>query len=313
MAVNVLRSALAGAGVALACTPLAAEAAKRTGMMDRPGPLKPQTRAVPYLGGLAVTAGLAAGTSLGNAPVLLVPPAFAMALGLADDRLNLPIPLRVAGEVAIGVGVALASNAGRNPLLWALAVGGTVGTINGVNLLDGLDGLASTVVSVAASGFALLTAGQGRVLGASLAGALGGFLAFNRPPARIYLGDAGSYLLGTGLASLLVLTWGADSANAPAALALLSYPCGELLCSVVRRWRAERPLLQGDRDHTYDRLVKRGWSPGSVSLLCGAGQAALVGVALGLSVLPRRWAWVGVGALGAVLGEGAMRAGLLKP
>jgi len=313
MAVNALWSALAGAGVALACTPIAAAAARRTGMMDRPGPLKPQTRAVPYLGGVAVAAGLAVGVWLGDAAVLLLPPAAAMALGLADDRFDLPIPARVAGEVAVGAGVALAAHAGHDLLLWAVAVAGTVGAINGVNLLDGLDGLASTVVGVAAIGYAILAAGQGRVLAASLAGALGGFLVFNWAPARIYLGDAGSYLLGTVLASLLVLTWAANSANAPAALALLAYPFGELLCSVVRRWRAKRPLLQGDRDHTYDRLVKRGWRPGPVSMLCGSGQAALVGAALGLSVLPQAWAWAAAAGLGAVLAAGAFRAGLLTP
>jgi len=311
--VNALWSAAAGCAAALALTPLAGAVARRVGIVDRPGPLKPQQRAVPYMGGVAVAAGVAVGTLLGAGPELLGPPAAAMALGLADDRFDLPVVFRLAGEVAVGAGVALAVHAGHNALLVALSVLGTVSAINGVNLVDGLDGLASGVVGVSAVGFAVLVGGPARPLAAALAGALAGFLVFNRPPARIYLGDAGSYMLGTLLAELLVRAWSAHGSAAPAAVVLLAYPLGELGSSVLRRWRAGRPLSQGDRDHTYDRLAKAGWRTGHVSLVCGAGQAALVGAALGLSTLPPCWAWVTAGAVGTVLAGGAISAGMLGP
>src|SRR4029453_10608293 len=81
-------------------------------------------------------------------------------------------------------------------------------------------------------------------------------------PARIYLGDAGSYLVGTGLALLLALTATADEGVATTAGALLfvAVPVADTTIAIVRRRRAGRPLLEGDRGHIYDQLVDRGWS-----------------------------------------------------
>ena len=76
-----------------------------------------------------------------------------------------------------------------------LVVLGTVLLVNGMNFLDGLDGLAAGVAATTSVGFAVLLVGSGRYLAVGLACALAGFLVFNRPPARIYLGDSGAYLL----------------------------------------------------------------------------------------------------------------------
>ena len=70
-------------------TPLVIVAAKRTGIVDRPGALKPQTDPVPYLGGVAVFAGTAVGAAVGR-PTVMVPLAAALCLGVADDRFDLP-------------------------------------------------------------------------------------------------------------------------------------------------------------------------------------------------------------------------------
>ena len=312
MALTPVWAGLVACAVTLVATPPAAVLARRAGIVDHPGPLKPQQRAVPYLGGLAVGAGVAVGTALGAPALLLLPPAAAMLLGLADDRLDLPVSLRLVAEVAIGAGVALAAHAG-GPLLAVVAVVATVAAVNGVNLIDGMDGLAGGVAGMAAVGFAVLAGGHAQVLAAALAGALAGFLAYNRPPARIYLGDAGSYLLGTVLAELLVLAWRTGGAAAPAALVLLAYPAGELGSAVLRRWRAHRPLFEGDRDHTYDRLAKAGWSTGRVSLACAGGQAVVAALAVGICRLPPGWAWAAAAVAVAALAGGAARAGLLRP
>ena len=79
--------------------------------------------------------------------------------------------------------------------------------INGVNLIDGLDMLAGGVAAVAAGGFAVILHGSGRQLAIALAASLLGFLVYNRPPARVYLGDGGAYLLGTGLTVLVAESW----------------------------------------------------------------------------------------------------------
>src|SRR2546430_13393400 len=186
-------------------------------MVDRPGLLKVQTHPVPYLGGFALFAGLAGPVAI-ERPVLIVPLALSLGLGLADDLKAPPPAIRLSAEVVIGVIAAWTLPA--DDLLGALVtVVLVVALINAVNLLDGLDALASGVGLISALGFALVLAGELWVLALALAGGLAGFLVWNRPPARIYLGDGGSYLVRTTLALLL-----APSLNARAPIALASRP-----------------------------------------------------------------------------------------
>jgi len=268
--------------VTVAIAPVAAVAARRWGIVDHPGPLKVHARPVPYLGGVAVFAGLL-GPVVGTRAVLLAPLALALGLGLADDVADLPPALRLGAEVAIGATTALIVPV-RGPLGALLTVAFVVVLINAVNLLDGLDGLACGVGAVSAVGFAIVLDGEYRVLALALAGALGGLLVWNRPPARIYLGDAGSYLIGTALAVLLAAAFGAGEpvALASGALLLVAVPVADTAIAIVRRFRARRPLLQGDRGHVYDQLVDRGWTPGAATGACIIAQALLAtcGVAL---------------------------------
>jgi UDP-GlcNAc:undecaprenyl-phosphate GlcNAc-1-phosphate transferase len=267
-------------------TPLAARAAVRLGVVDRPGPLKVQEHPVPYLGGVAVFAGLA-GPLLLARPALLAPLALALLLGLADDLSDLSARVRLPCEVLIGAVAALALPA-DGPFGALATVVAVVALINAVNLLDGLDGLASGVGAVSAVGFAVVLDGDARVLALALAGALGGLLLWNRPPARIYLGDGGSYLVGTTLALLLASTWrsGQPVAVAAGALLFVAVPLTDTSVAIVRRFRARRPLLQGDRGHVYDQLVDRSWAPGIVTVACIAAAALLVAGGIGVTALP---------------------------
>src|SRR5207247_2119739 len=111
--------------------------------------------------------------------------------------------LRLAAEVGIGVTAAMAvghHDAGRV----VLGVVVVLVLVNAMNLLDGLDGLAAGVSVAAAAGFYVVLAGAGATLALVLAGAVAGFLVWNAPPARVYLGDSGSYLIGTALAMLFL-------------------------------------------------------------------------------------------------------------
>ena len=100
---------------------------------------------------------------------------------------------------------------------------------------------------------------------------------FNRPPARIYLGDGGSYLLGTALAVLVALAWGPlqSTTVGVASFALVALPAAEVAFAVVRRLRGRRSVLAGDRGHPYDRLVARGWPRPSASAAYVAAQGIL--------------------------------------
>jgi UDP-GlcNAc:undecaprenyl-phosphate GlcNAc-1-phosphate transferase len=267
-------------------TPIAGRVARATGVVDRPGPLKVQTHPVPYLGGVAVFAGLAGPVGWAQ-PLLLVPLGLALLLGLADDAADVSPRLRLAGELAIGVATAVVLPGSLSLVGAAVMVLVVVALLNAVNLLDGLDGLAASVAGLGALGFAVALDGDARVTAMAIAGALLGFLVWNRPPARIYLGDAGSYLVGVGLALLLALTFVADDGVATPAGALLfvAVPVADTTIAIVRRRRARRPLFQGDRGHVYDQLVDMGWSTRQSTLACAAAQAVFVALGLAASAL----------------------------
>ena len=259
--------AVIAAATTLIVTPLVITVANRTGIVDRPGSLKLQTAPVPYLGGVAVFAGLVVGAAAGR-PTTLIPLALALGLGVADDRFDLPPLARVTGQVAVGLAVVVTCPVHLDGAPGAVAIViVTLLVINGVNLIDGLDMLASGVVAVAAVAFALVVHGSGRQLAVAAAAALVAFLVYNRPPARVYLGDGGAYLLGTALVILLTTAW-APRVSAPegvAALALVAVPSAEVAFAVIRRVRSRQSLVTGDRGHPYDRLVQRGWPVASAS------------------------------------------------
>ncbi len=316
MSTGVGAAVAAGAFVAsLALTPAAAGVARRVGLVDHPGPLKPQARPTPYLGGVGVAAGAAIGAAVFR-PWLLVPLAMALVLGTADDLRPLPPVVRLVAE--LGTGAVLA---------WVVptrfgGVGGDVLVVlaavvlmNGFNLVDGLDALCGTVTVVASVGFAILLGGDARAFALALAAATAAFVVFNRPPARVYLGDGGAYLIGTAVAALLAEAWGPHQplATGIGALALVVVPAAELALAVLRRARTRTSLLHGDRDHPYDQLVRRGWGAARVALAYGLVGLALLGVAVGASHLPPPWAVVAVAAAVAALGALVLEAGFLSP
>ncbi|HEX4490202.1 MAG TPA: MraY family glycosyltransferase [Acidimicrobiia bacterium] len=271
--------------VALLATPVAMRVARRTGIVDRPGPLKVQTAPVPYLGGLGVFVGVGAVVAVVH-PVLLVPLALAAALGVADDAREVPPVARLAGEIGIGVITAAVA-----PVRWSGPVGpvlvviAVVGLVNALNMLDGLDALAGGVTLVGAVGFAIVLRHDDRLVALALAGAVAGFLWFNRPPARVYLGDAGAYLVGTALALLLAMSWHPHrvAAVGVAGLALVALPVLEATVTILRRVRAHHPLFQGDRGHVYDQLVDRGWAAARASGAFAGVEIVLAAVAIGVA------------------------------
>lgn len=316
MAVAVAAVALA---VALALTPVAIVAARRLGVVDRPGPLKVQQAPVAYLGGVAVLGAVAAGLAVsaaasGQAPLrALWPLGGACALGLADDVRALSPRLRLVAEAAVGVGVAVTADL-RSPWMGAALVATTVVLVNAVNLLDGLDALAAGTVGAAALGFAAVEPGQAHT-SLALAAALLGFVAYNRPPARVYLGDAGSYLLGTALAVLAgqAAAPGRPVAHLAVVPLLVAVPVGDTVVAVARRRRAGAPLFQGDRAHTYDQLVDRGHTRAAAALACIGAQAVLAALAAGLAQAPAAVAAVGAAAALAAVATVVARLGFLDP
>jgi UDP-GlcNAc:undecaprenyl-phosphate GlcNAc-1-phosphate transferase len=269
--VGVLLGAVAIA-VALVATPLVRRFAVARGVLDAPGPLKIHREPVPYLGGAAVLLALVPALAATRA-WWLVPVVGAAALGIADDVRSLSPRFRLAAQIVVGVAAGAAAPApGRlGGVVTAVLV---VGLANAVNLVDGMDGLASGLVALSAVGFVAI-GGDGRVAALALAGALVGFAVFNRPPARIYLGDGGAYLLGTTLAMLAAQALHGHAHAWPAVPLLVGLPAADTAIAIVRRRRARRPVFLGDRSHVYDQLADRGWPVERVLAACFAAQAAV--------------------------------------
>jgi UDP-GlcNAc:undecaprenyl-phosphate GlcNAc-1-phosphate transferase len=266
---------------AVVLTPVAGRIGVATGLVDRPGgTLKIHTRAIPVLGGLAVVVAMVLSLVATVGLEIAVTAAIGLMFlaGLVDDVRPLPPWVRLAAQVAAGA--ALVAGGVRVQPLGVLGGVATVVLVlactNAVNLIDGQDGLAAGTVSLAALGLAAVGAAAGADrLGLALAGASVGFLVWNRPPARIFLGNSGAYAAGTALAALVaratVTAGWAGLVGAGVCLGVLAY---ELVFTVIRRIRSGASLTGGDRLHTYDLLAARMGRPRSTVTLWIAGAAA---------------------------------------
>lgn len=303
--------------VSLFATPLCRRYALRKKIVDRPDDfLKPHKKPVPYLGGVAIFFGWAAGVLLALAlfepiPEVVVRPRAAptmdttmmvgifvaglaiMLTGLFDD-LRMVSPLfKLAGTAAVAVLLILVG-LGNDTILIALRSTGirlndlqpwlivaysvpltlfiTIGACNATNLIDGIDGLCSGVLGIISAGFLVLSVHlhlwgdwhpwdvQRVTLSLAMMGAALGFLPYNRSPARIFMGDAGSMLLGLNAAILILLFTKSNAVRwLLASLMVFGLPLADMILTLVRRWRNQRPLMQGDRSHFYDQLLDRGW------------------------------------------------------
>lgn len=275
---------------ALLATPLARRVALRLGVLDLPAARKVHTDPVPYLGGLAIVTAFVAAASVALASsgqlsgsgrqlaVVLGGGLVVASLGLWDDiRVAKPwVRLSVETAVALSLwlsGIRVSLFASR-PLDAVVTVVWVVGITNALNLMDNMDGLSAGVSAIAAASFFLLAALSGQYLVASLAAAIAGcalgFLWYNRPPARIFMGDTGALFLGFVLAVLGLKLRFTDSSHASflVPLAVLALPCLDtLLVSVARLKRGVSPTTAG-KDHISHRLVALGIpAPAAVGLI----------------------------------------------
>jgi len=260
----------------LLLTPFAARLAHRAGIIDRPRDGRFSTVATPYLGGLAVAGGLvtvALVTTHVQAQLLvIVLGAIALGgLGLVDDWRPQGPTLKLLVESCAGLALWIAGVRagffGIEVLDLLLTIAWVVVVTNAVNLLDNMDGVASGVVAISAFGFFAIAASEGDYLVASLAltvcGASLAFLRYNFPPAKIFLGDAGTLMLGFLLAALglkLDLMGPSALVRAVVPALMLAVPLFDMALVVAARTRDGRPVFLGGTDHTAHRLASSGLS-----------------------------------------------------
>ena len=266
--------------VSLVLTPLAIRSALRLGVLDRPGEHKSHATPTPYLGGvaivLAVTLSIAlaavvrgeASATLSQLLGILAIALVMAAVGLIDDLRGLPVVLRFGVQLLAGIGLwglDVRVDLTGEPLIdLPLTVVWTVGITNAMNLLDNMDGLSASTATIASLWFGAIALINGQFLVAALAfalaGAAAGFLRDNRPPARIYMGDAGSLFLGLMLAALGMLL-SLDRGmlvTAAVPVLILTVPVLDTALVTAARIRHGISPFQGGRDHTSHRLVRIG-------------------------------------------------------
>lgn len=274
----------------------------RLGYVDRPDDsnLKVHVQPAVPLGGVGIFAGVHVGLAAAGLfdGWLFTASAILLALGLADDRAGLAPGTRLAVESIAGVILA----AGVAPALgWAGAaiVGlALVVSVNAINLFDGLDGLVGASALVTALSLAVLAAIRGLdyLPGLIVAGALVGFLLVNWHPARVFLGDNGSYSLAAYLVAGIAAV-SATSSSLPdllVGLGLLGVFLIDLASTVLRRFFAKQPLFLGDRNHSYDRLHAQGRSVPAVAVITAVAQLLLAGAIIALTASVTPWWAVGL-------------------
>jgi UDP-N-acetylmuramyl pentapeptide phosphotransferase/UDP-N-acetylglucosamine-1-phosphate transferase len=288
---------------------------RRRQIVDEPNHRSSHDRPVPRGGGLAIVPIVAlcwiVMTALDAAPLgTLV--AVAVAIGLAvlswrDDRGGLPVWLRLAAQIGgIVIAVFFLPGAGHvfqnllppavdyavTALLW-------VWFVNLFNFMDGIDGITGSETVMIGLGVMLVAVlaaenDSGAIpLGASIAAAGLGFLAWNWQPAKLFLGDVGSIPLGFLLGWLLLGLAGAGH-WAPAIILPLYY-LGDATLTLLYRILRGRRFWEAHREHFYQRAVQNGLSHAAVVLRIVAGNIGLVLLAL-LASLGGVWAWVGLAA-----------------
>lgn len=260
----------------------------RWGVVDEAdGYLKTHVGSPVPLGGVAVFVGAHLGlVAIGSFDSgLFVATSLLWVIGLIDDLRGLSPLVRLGGSLGaavILVAMSFQTSGLFEGLFWVVAV---VVSVNAVNLFDGLDALAGSVTAVTFLGmswFAVVQRSGDPVVGLILAGAMLGFLFWNRPPARLYLGDNGAYVVA------LLMIWLAgqvspDFGAGVVAAGLIGVLVLDLGVTIFRRYRSRAEMFAGDRDHTYDILHRQGHSVGKVVATFVAAQVVWVSIVVATS------------------------------
>jgi UDP-GlcNAc:undecaprenyl-phosphate GlcNAc-1-phosphate transferase len=193
------------------------------------------------------------------------------------DFLNLPMPAVI--ETILGMGLVIVF---------------VVGATNSLNLLDGLDGLCGGVTGIITVAMLLLAIHLGTwefsetgdpvriIVCLAIVGGVFGFLPFNRHPAKIFMGDAGSMLLGFVVASLMILFAEDEPRWWMASIVVFGLPILDTATALVRRLLNKRPLFVSDRGHIYDQMIDRGIPLKKTVKICYllAGLYAVIGLTM---------------------------------
>jgi UDP-GlcNAc:undecaprenyl-phosphate GlcNAc-1-phosphate transferase len=284
--------------VTMAWLPVLVRFARRWGIIDAPGARKVHATPIPRVGGLAMTFGvlIAALLTIHLQPQdrwFLAAAAVLVIFGTIDDRFDLDYRIKLIGQlIAVGIVVfggdiqAHSITLDEKVLLpdWlsvSLTVLFLVGVTNAINLADGLDGLAGGTTFLCLCAIALLASvgGQGSSIALALAfaGAVIGFLRFNTFPASVFMGDAGSQLLGftVGVLSVRATQSEMSQISASIPILLLALPILDTLSVMVQRIGEGRSPFSADKNHIHHKLLAMGFDHHEAVMVIYSLQATL--------------------------------------
>ena len=290
-------------------TPLVARLATRIGAVDPVRDRGLARVATPLLGGIAILAGalVAAIAFLPDATemrAVLIAAVLITVVGAIDDVWELPPAVKLAGQViavAIPVAAGVRVETFTLPFLGRVELGdlggpitliGLVAIVNVVNFSDGVDGLAAGVCAISAAAFAVIAFDLGEssagILAALTCGAALGFLLHNFHPASVFMGDAGSNLLGLLLGCIVVE--GSLKTNALIALVVplvvLAVPFLDTGFVLAKRLKYRRPVYVGDANHFHHRFARIGFSQRRTVAYLYGWTLAMAGSAVALRFVP---------------------------
>jgi UDP-GlcNAc:undecaprenyl-phosphate GlcNAc-1-phosphate transferase len=318
---------VAAMAIAALLTPLAARLARRIGAVDLPSPRGLSQRITPRLGGLAILAGVLVAAWIWMPSTIILARGFGARVhtydtvqtssvilgavvialvGALDDVRSLPPVVKLAGQVGAAV---IAVNGGAVvsdvtvPFIGSLAlpqdgawltVIWLVTLMNIVNFSDGIDGLAAGVCAIDGIAFAVIAfdlqgpRSAAAVLAALTAGAALGFLVHNFYPAKVFMGDSGSNLLGYLLGVVAVL--GSLKTTATVALLvpllILAVPFLDTSFVIAKRLKYGRAPWSADSNHFHHRMSRIGFSPRKTVTYLYGWTLMLAGVAIALRFVP---------------------------
>ena len=292
-------------------TPIMRLVAKRYGVVDSPSEThKTHENPVPYLGGVGIAIGVVGVTYVASlisdfsretfflASSVLIPAIIMGLVGLIDDLKKLSPWPRFIIQSVFGIAISaflvatntLGSPFGNNWIDIPITTLFIVGITNSVNFFDNIDGGASGALAIAAIFLFILSFQGGQFLIAALsvvlAGATLGFLLWNKPPARIYMGDAGALFLGILIASLAI-RFDPNPIDRIASfsipLLLLAIPILDTSVAVTSRIKRRISPFQGGRDHLSHRLMRMGFNKRQSVLILWIGSILFASLAIAIS------------------------------
>lgn len=294
--------------ITVAATPLVRRIALRRKLGDKPNGRKIHPHMIPHLGGIAIVAGTVVGLLAASAgapelangwrawgPKVIPAVGLIVILGLVDDMKSLRVFHKLAIQVISAFVLALfgfvlftgiAALDATNAMVLLVSVLFLVGISSSVNLIDGHDGLAAGICLIAAVSFAVMAVmfGSGTVLVVTLTliGACLGFLLFNLPPAKIYMGDTGSMFLGIVLALVACsLTSVQPTLRTFVAICfILGIPMLDAFLAIARRLILRAPIFKADCLHMHHILSELSFSPTQTLVVLYSMQAFLAAFGL---------------------------------